>query len=116
MKRAFAAVLFLAAGSSEAAACSGSLTVYLETFGQGVTVELRNGTPGKSKVFASRQSSGGTVQFDGFCKGSYFLAIGNGDSVDVAPVHQYDDGNAYESRIRVVPTAGNISKRSRNSL
>ncbi len=116
MKCIFAAALFLAAGTMETEACSGSLTVSLETFGQGVTIELRNGTPGSSRLFASQQSSGGTVYFNGFCTGSYFLAIGDGETVDVAPVHQYNDGHSYQSRIRVVPHAGNISRRSRNSL
>ncbi|WP_374692612.1 hypothetical protein [Accumulibacter sp.] len=102
--------------SSAAGACSASLTVQLETFGEGVTVELRQGTPGSSKVVASQQSHGGTVSFPKLCAGSYFMAIGNAESVSVTPVRQFENNRAYRSSIRIAHGAGNVTRRGRSSL
>ena len=44
-----------------AQACSTDWDITLETFGEGVTIELRSGVPGKSKVVATRKSHGGQV-------------------------------------------------------
>jgi hypothetical protein len=77
------AALMLAPNSS---ACSTTYNITLETFGEGVTVELRFGAPGKSKALGTRRSSGGRVDFDKLCAGDYFVAIGNGDRVSVTPV------------------------------
>ncbi len=110
---AAAVSLFLAAQSE---ACSTTWSITLETFGEGVTVELRSGVPGSSKVVGTRASSGGQVQFGGLCAGSYFLAIGNDDSVSVTPVREFRDNAAYSSRITVTRGAGNVSRRSRKSL
>src|ERR1700675_1391690 len=92
---AAAASLFLAAQSD---ACTTTWNITLETFGEGVTVELRFGIPGNSTVVGSRASSGGQVQFGSLCAGSYFLAIGNDDSVSVTPVRDFRDNGTYSSR------------------
>jgi hypothetical protein len=99
-----------------AAACVTSLTVHLQTTGQGVTVELHHGVPGSSIIVASQDSSGGRVHFPDLCPGSYFMAIGNGDDVEVTPVHQFDDDMNYESTISYQRGAGNITHKSRKDL
>ena len=108
---------FLAAAPLGAAfACSTTLTVQLETFGEGVTIELRQGTPGRSRVFATQQSHGGTVNFRNLCAGSYFMAIGNEETVSVTPVRQFADNSQYRSRIVVQQGSGNVTRKSRKSL
>ena len=98
------------------AACATVLQVQLETFGEGVTVELRRGTPGSSRVVASQPSHGGTVYFRSLCAGTYFMAIGNGEDVEVTPVHDFQDYHQYQSKITMQRGAGNIARRSRKSL
>ena len=110
----FGAVLM--ANSAFALACSIDFTITLDTFGEGVTVELRNGVPGNSKVVKTQRSSGGTVYFGGLCSGSYFLAIGNSDTVNVTPVRQFEDFASYTSSIKMQRGSGNVSKKSRSSL
>lgn len=102
--------------STAAFACDISFNVELQTFGENVTVELRAGTPGKSRPVASRKSMGGRVDFRSLCAGSYFLAIGNDDTVSVTPVKQFQDDHDYSSRITLQRGSGNVSKRSRKSL
>jgi hypothetical protein len=99
-----------------AIACSIDFTINLETFGEGVTVELRTGTPGNSRIVKTQRSTGGTVFFGGLCPGSYFLAIGNGESVSVTPVRQFEDYGRYTSTLRMQRGSGNVSKKSRNAL
>jgi len=48
--------------------------------------------------------------------GSYFLAIGNGDSVAVGPVRQFSVGQSVNTRVRVTQSSGNIGTKSRSSL
>lgn len=103
-------------GPAAAMACSTDFEITLETFGEGVTVELRSGKPGQSKVLQSRRSSGGSVSFAGLCQGSYFLAIGNGDTVSVTPVRQFEDDATYRSRITMKKGSGNVGTQSRKSL
>lgn len=88
----------------------------LETFGEGVTIELRQGVPGNSKIINSQRSHGGTVSFTNFCAGSYFMAIGNEDDVSVTPVRQFENNEQYRSSIRVTRSNGNVTQRSRGSL
>jgi uncharacterized protein len=102
--------------SAFAGSCSTSLTVVLETFGEGVTIELRQGIPGNSKVVDNQKSSGGTVYFRALCQGSYFMAIGNEDAVDVTPVRQFEDNRQYQSRIVVQRGSGNVMRKSRRTL
>jgi hypothetical protein len=102
--------------SNIATGCSTTLTVQLETFGEGVTIELRQGMPGSSKVVGSQKSSGGTVFFGTLCQGSYFMAIGNEDTVDVTPVRQFEDNKKYNSRIVIKTGSGNVAHKSRRSL
>lgn len=97
-------------------ACSTVWNIFLETFGEGVTVELRAGAPGSSKVVATRQSHGGQVGFARLCAGNYFLAIGNEEQVSVTPVRTFQNNASYSSRIIVQPGAGNVTTRSRSSL
>ena len=97
-------------------ACNIDFNVTLETFGEGVLVELRSGTPGKSRVVKSMRSSGGTVSFESLCPGSYFLSIGNEETVSVTPVRQFQDDTTYSSRITVKRGTGNVGRQSRKTL
>lgn len=106
----------LAGFANAALACSTQWNITLETFGEGVLVELRMGRPGSSRVVKATPSSGGTVIFSALCAGDYFLAIGNDESVSVTPVRQFQDSASYSSRITVQRGAGNVSRQSRKSL
>lgn len=83
-----------------------------------VMVELRQGAPGASTVFDTKYFEGktGTVSFSQMCAGSYFIAIGNGDSVAIGPVRQFSESQTVRTRVRVTPSSGNVSTRSRRSL
>lgn len=97
-------------------ACEIEFGIELQTFGESVSVELRKGRPGSSRPVATRRSQGGRVNFDALCPGSYFLAIGNDDSVNVTPARQFEIDHNYTSRITVQRGSGNVSKQSRKSL
>jgi hypothetical protein len=97
-------------------ACESNYLIQLETFGEGVRVELRAGAPGSSKVVNSSFSTGGQVRFTRLCAGTYFLAIGNGEDVSVTPVRYYEDYTNYSSSIVIQRGSGNVSKKSRKSL
>ena len=97
-------------------ACEITYEVQLETFGEGVLVELRSGRPGASTVLKSQRSNGGTVRFTGLCPATYFLAIGNDDSVNVTQTRFFAEGSTYTSRITVQRGSGNVSRQSRKSL
>ena len=43
--------------------CQTNFNITLQTFGEGVKVELRTGAPGNSRIINSRFSSGGQVSF-----------------------------------------------------
>lgn len=96
--------------------CDIDFNIELETYGEGVTVELRSGVPGNSKVMSSKSSRGGYVGFSGLCPGQHFLAIGNGESVSVTPTRDFESGHQYSSRIKMQRGSGNVSSRSRGSL
>lgn len=96
--------------------CTISYAVSLQTFGEGVSVELRQGTPGRSRVISTSHSSGGTVRFSSLCPGSYFLAIGNGESVSVTPVRSFETGVDYESTLTMQRGAGNVSSLRKSDL
>lgn len=106
----------LAGFANAALACVTQWNITLETFGEGVLVELRMGTPGSSRVVKATPSSGGTVNFSALCAGDYFLAIGNEESVSVTPVRHFQDNVTYSSRITVQRGSGNVSRQSRKSL
>jgi hypothetical protein len=106
----------LLASAPAHAACATVLQVQLETFGEGVSVELRRGTPGSSRVVATQQSHGGTVYFRNLCAGTYFMAIGNGDDVEVTPVHDFQDYHQYQSKITMQRGAGNVARKKRGAL
>lgn len=102
--------------SGWASACSIDYTIHLETFGEGVLVELRAGQPGSSRVVKATRSNGGTVYFSSLCPGSYFVAIGNDDSVSVTPTRFFEDNANYTSRITMQRGSGNVARKSRKSL
>jgi hypothetical protein len=112
----FLALIFVLALSFNATACNIDFSIELQTFGENVNVELRSGAPGRSRAVASHRSQGGRVSFDKLCSGSYFLAIGNDDSVSVTPVRQFESDYRYTSKITVQRGSGNVSKKSRKSL
>ena len=97
-------------------ACEIDYTVNLETFGERVRVELRTGSPGKSRVITAKESSGGRVYFPSLCAGSYFLAIGNEESVSVTPVRYFEDMHNYTSRIVLQKGTGNVQRMKRSAL
>lgn len=97
-------------------ACNIDYGVNLKTLGASMTVELRLGMPGNSKLVETRRSSGGKVQFVGLCPGNYFLAIGNEEYVDVTPIRNFQDGYSYESEIQLKRGPGNIDKKKRSGL
>lgn len=106
--------------------CTASYTIDVTVeFGSEITlnknqimVELRQGVPGASKVFDTRYIEGrtGTVSFPRMCPGSYFIVIGNGDSVAVGPVRHFSEGQKVHTRVRVTPSSGNISSKRRSDL
>jgi hypothetical protein len=81
-------------------------------------VELRQGVPGTSSVFDTKYFEGqtATVSFSNMPAGSYFVAIGNGDSVAVGPVRQFNDGQRVRTTMRVTYSSGNVGTRSRKNL
>lgn len=97
-------------------ACNIDFTIHLETFGEGVLVELRTGKPGASKVVRSTRSTGGTVNFSALCPGPHFVAIGNDDSVSVTPSRVFENDVSYTSRITMQKGSGNVDRKSRKSL
>lgn len=101
---------------SVAQACNIDFNIILETFGEGVLVELRSGVPGRSKVVSTTKSSGGNVGFSSLCPGSYFLAIGNEESVSVTPTRYFEANVSYSSRITMQRGSGNVGRQSRKSL
>lgn len=96
--------------------CNITFDIALETFGEDVTVELRFGYPGHSSVVKTTQSRGGSVNFNGLCPGSYFIAIGNSDNVSVTPVRDFVTNTAYRSSIRMQRGSGNVSSKRRSEL
>jgi len=112
----FLVLIFGLVMSFSAKACNIDFSIELQTFGENVTVELRAGEPGRSRTVTSQRSQGGRVSFDNLCPGSYFLAIGNEDSVSVTPVRKFEIDHEYTSRITLQRGSGNVSKQSRKSL
>ena len=102
--------------SGSALACNTEYNITLETFGEGVLVELRSGTPGNSRVVQSRKSTGGEVNFRNLCPGNYFLAIGNDDSVSVTQTRYFEADFIYKGNIVMQRGTGNVSRKSRKSL
>jgi hypothetical protein len=83
-----------------------------------ILIELRQGAVGTSKVVDQKQFSGhtGTVNFLNMCAGSYFIAIGNGSTVAIGPVHIFIDKQHIQSTIRVIQSHGNIGTMNRDRL
>jgi hypothetical protein len=107
-------IYLISAGS--AIACNSEYNITLETFGEGVLVELRSGSPGASSVVRSTKSSGGIVRFSNLCPGNHFLAIGNGDNVSVTQTRYFENDAIYSGRITMQRGSGNVSTKSRKSL
>lgn len=116
VKKIAISLLFAFATAGANATCDIDYKVNLETFGERVNVELRKGTPGNSRLIKSTYSSGGAVFFGTLCPGSYFVAIGNDDSVSVTPPREFEDNMTYQSTLRMQRGSGNVTKRSRGSL
>lgn len=116
MTKFLMAVLVFLTLSGSAIACNTEYNIALETFGQGVLVELRSGNPGSSVVVQSRRSNGGAVNFGNLCPGNYFLAIGNDDSVSVTQSRYFEVDAIYTGRIVMQRGSGNVSNKSRKSL
>lgn len=110
-----AIAIFLLIGNA-AYACNIEFNITLQTFGEGVLVELRSGYPGRSRIVTATRSSGGNVNFSSLCPGSYFVAIGNDDSVSVTPVRNFEENYTYSSRITMQRGSGNVGRQSRKSL
>ncbi len=102
--------------TTRAFACEIEYTVNLETSGERVRIELRTGSPGRSRVVATKVSSGGQVYFPALCAGSYFTAIGNDESVSVTPVRYFEDQHSYTSRITLQRGTGNVQRMKRGAL
>ncbi len=107
---------FLLSFAASVSACDIEYTINLETFGERVRVELRTGSPGKSRVVATKASSGGQVYFSDLCSGSYFVAIGNDESVSVTPVRHFEDQHTYTSRLVLQRGGGNVQRMKRGAL
>jgi hypothetical protein len=108
--------LFLFGMAGSATACNTEYNITLQTFGEGVLVELRSGSPGQSKVVQSSRSNGGAVHFGKLCPGNYFLAIGNDDSVNVTQTRYFEANAVYTGSIVMQRGSGNITHKSRKSL
>lgn len=112
--------------SSVAANCSASYTINLTVelspeltnSKPSVLIELRQGAVGNSKVVDKKEFAGrsATVVFASLCSGSYFIDIGNGESVAVGPIHTLRDNRHLNTTVRVSFSQGNISTMSRNRL
>lgn len=108
--------LLMLAVAGSALACNTQYNITLQTFGEGVLVELRSGSPGNSRVVQSRRSNGGAVNFGNLCPGNYFLAIGNDDSVSVTQARYFESDAVYTGSIVMQRGSGNVSNKSRKSL
>lgn len=116
MFRSLLIAIFFFVSATRAFACDIEYTVNLETFGERVRVELRSGSPGKSRVVATKTSAGGQVYFGDLCAGSYFVAIGNDDAVSVTPVRYFEDQHRYTSRLVLQRGTGNVQRMKRGAL
>jgi hypothetical protein len=116
MNKFFISALLLLGLAESAVACNTEYNITLQTFGEGVLVELRSGTPGKSRIVQSRKSSGGEVNFANMCPGNYFLAIGNEDSVSVTQTQYFEADAIYTGNIVMQRGSGNVSHKSRKAL
>lgn len=102
--------------SMQAYACNIQYTLNVKTLGESVTIELRSGRPGKSRVVDTSRTRGGIVSFRDVCPGNHFFAIGDDNSVDVTPVESLKEGYEYSSEIRIQQRVGNMAKKKRKDL
>ena len=116
MTKFLTAILVFLTFSTSAIACNTEYNITLKTLGSEVLVELRSGSPGSSRIVQSKRSNGGYVSFTGICPGSYFLAIGNDESVSVTQSRFYESDAVYTSQIVMQKGSGNVSHKSRKSL
>jgi hypothetical protein len=116
MNKFYISTLLLFGLAGNAVACNTQYNITLQTFGEGVLVELRSGSPGTSRVVQSRRSNGGEVNFGNLCPGNYFLAIGNGDSVNVTQTRYFEADAIYTGSIVMQRGSGNVSNKSRKNL
>jgi hypothetical protein len=116
MNNFFISTLLLFGLAGSAVACNTEYNITLQTFGEGVLVELRSGSPGSSKVVHSQRSNGGGVNFGNLCPGNYFLAVGNEDAVSVTQTRYFEADSVYTGSIVMQRGSGNVSKKSRKNL
>jgi len=116
MNKFLISIFLLISVNGTAIACNTQYNITLQTFGEGVLVELRSGSPGSSQVVQSRRSNGGAVNFGNLCPGNYFLAIGNDDSVSVTQTRYFEPDKIYTGSIVMQRGNGNVSNKSRKSL
>jgi uncharacterized membrane protein YdfJ with MMPL/SSD domain len=116
MKSFLLVTLIVLGAVGNAAACNTDYNINLRTFGEGVLVELRSGSPGNSRVVDARRTNGGAVNFANLCPGNYFLAIGNDDHVNVTQTRFFEANAVYTSNIVMQRGSGNVSRKSRKSL
>jgi hypothetical protein len=116
MNKFFISTLLFFGLAGSAVACNTEYNITLQTFGEGVLVELRSGSPGTSRVVQSRRSNGGEFNFGNLCPGNYFLAIGNGDSVNVTQTRYFEADAIYTGSIVMQRGSGNVSNKSRKNL
>ena len=96
--------------------CDISFAINIESFGEDVSVELRRGEPGSSRYIGTRRIRGGSVRFLNLCPGSYFVAIGNSDTVSVTPTRQFLKSHVYTSRLTIQKGSGNVTQQKRTNL
>jgi hypothetical protein len=116
MNKFFISALLLLGLAGSAVACNTEYNITLQTFGEGVLVELRSGSPGNSRIVQSRRSNGGAVNFGNLCPGNYFLAIGNDDSVSVTQTRYFAADAVYTGSIVMQRGSGNVTNKSRKNL
>jgi len=102
--------------STQAYACDIQYTLNVKTLGESVTIELRSGRPGNSKVIDTAMTKGGIVVFKGICPGTYFFAVGDENYVDVTPVEAIQENYEYRGEVRIQRRAGNMDKKKRKDL
>ncbi|MDR0664058.1 MAG: hypothetical protein LBF86_00845 [Helicobacteraceae bacterium] len=113
MKKAF---IMLLLSASALAQCQIDYSVNLKAFSGNELVELRSGFPGQSSVVSRKRAVSGIVGFYNICPGFYFLAIGEGESVNVTNASYFEDYHSYTSQIVRQHGSGNVSRQSRSKL
>jgi ankyrin repeat protein len=94
--------------------CSATISVHVEEHAR-TSLELRQGVPGDSKFIQGQKGVYGAL-FEHLCYGLYFIAIGDGDILEITPLINLYIGQNYIGVIQVTHTSGNIRQISRSGL